>query len=252
MAPSTSGALDQLIDLVENNVAEDVCNSEWMFVLSPTAVSKLAQLFTNQQRFVDEVEVATGLVVPSYRNIPLVKTSFLSPSGSQMSAVTAAGVSSGGSLANGTYYYYISFIVDIKGESQVQQLEVNANVSGNGVITLSFTPPVGYEGAAPISYKVYRGTSSGAETLLGYVDANVSPTAGQAQPSDITQANQIIDNGVTLIPQNSVGTTQNQSNPATYASIGANTNEIPLTQHHRSEGVPDEPQLGLHRASLRA
>jgi hypothetical protein len=222
------GALDQLIDLVENNVSEDVCNSEWMFVLSPTAVSRLAQLFTNQQRFVDEVEVATGLIVPSYRNVPLVKTNFLSPRGSAMSAITAAGVSSGGALANGTYYYYVSFIVDVNGESQVQQLEVNASVTGNGVITLSFTPPTGFENGVPLSYKVYRGTSSGAESLLGYVDANVSPTQGQAQPSDIVQANQIIDNGVTLIPQYSVGSVQNASNPATYAAIGENSNEFPL------------------------
>jgi hypothetical protein len=116
--------------------------------------------------------------------------------------------------------------VDVKGESLVQQLEVNASVTGNGVITLSFTPPTGYENAAPISYKVYRGTSSGAETLLGYVDANVSPSAGQAQPSDIVQANEIIDNGTTLIPQYSVGSVQNASNPATYASIGQNSNEF--------------------------
>lgn len=223
------GALDQLIDIVEQNVSENVCNPEWMFVLSYTANSKLAQLFTNQQRFIDEVEVATGLVVPSYRNVPLMKTSFLNLKGSQMSAITASAVNSGGSLSNGTYYYYVSFIVDIAGESQVQQLEVNANTSGNGIITLAFTPPVGYENGGPIAYKVYRGTSSGSETLLGYVDAFVSPTAGQAQPSDVVQANQIIDNGVTLIPQYSVGTVQNASNPATYVSIGQNSSELPPT-----------------------
>lgn len=216
------GAVDQLIDLVEQNVSEPICNAEWMFVLTTTGISKLAQLFTNQQRFLDQVEVATGLVVSSYRNIPLVPTSFLSPRSSQMSAVSAAAANSGGALANGTYFYKVSAVIDIAGESIVQASEASATTTGTGVITLSFTPPTGFENGGPISYKVYRSTSTGTETLLGYVDANVSPDNGKTL-SAIAQTNQIIDNGTTLIPQQSVGTVQNPSNPVSYAAIGSNT-----------------------------
>jgi hypothetical protein len=220
------GSLDQLIDLVEQNVAEPVETSDWMFVLSYTANSKLSQIFTNQQRFVDQVEVETGLIVPSYRNIPLVKTSFLSPRGAtnQMSAVTATGTSSGGALANGTYYYYVSAILDVAGEGLAQAVEASASVTGNGVITLAFTPPTGLEGAAPLTYKVYRSTASAGETLLGYVDAyvNTNPTGG----GTTYQINQIIDNGATLYGQQSVGTIQNSSYPAAYT--GTNTALQPL------------------------
>lgn len=222
------GALDQLIDLVEQNVAEPVCNTEWMFVTTSTAISKLAQLFTNQQRFLDQVEVATGLVVSSYRNIPLLPSSFLYPRSSQMSTVSAAGANVGGSLANGTYFYYVTAIIDIAGESAPQSVEASATVTGTGVITLSFTPPAGFENGTPITYKVYRGLSSGSETLLGFVDAYVSPDNGQTQ-SAIAQTNQIIDNGVTLIPQSSIGNVQNPSNPVNYAAIGANTSLKPPT-----------------------
>lgn len=226
--PFDLGALDQLIDLVEQNVAEPICNAEWMFALTTTAISKLAQLFTNQQRFLDQVEVATGLVVSSYRNIPLVPTSFLTPRSSQMSAVTATAVNSGGALVSGTYFYKVSAIIDIAGESLVQATEASATTSGSGVITLTFTPPTGFENGAPISYKVYRSTASNQETLLGYVDAYVSPNNGQTL-SAIAQTNQIIDNGVTLIPQQSVGTVQNPANPVSYQAAGANTGLKPLT-----------------------
>ena len=220
----TLGALDQLIDLVQQNLAENVCNSEWMFVGSTTAQSKLSQLLTNQQRFIAPlVEVAAGLNVNSYRNIPFVDTSFLSPRGAPMSAVTAAAVNSGGSLVSATYYYVVDAIFDVDGES-VGSVECNANTSGSGVITLSFTIPTGFEGAAPISYKVFRSTTSGQETLLGYVSAGITPDGG----TTLYSANQIIDNGVTLIPQQSVGTVQNTANPVNYAAIGANANVSPL------------------------
>ena len=223
--PFSLGALDQLIDLVEQNVSESVCSTDWMFVCSPKADSRLAQLFTNQQRFIaPTVEVATGLVVASYREIPIIKSSFLAPRTTQMGAVTAAAVNSGGSLASGTYYYYVSAIIDIFGETLVQALECNANTSGSGVITLSFTPPVDGEGNPAISYKVYRSTSSGTETFLGYVDANITPDGG----TTLYSTNQIIDNGVTLIPQQSVGTVQNVGAPASYAAVGSNVNIVPL------------------------
>ena len=226
--PFSLGACDQLIDLVENNVAQPLSGSDWMFVMSPTAESRLAQLFTNQQRFInpnmDSVEVATGLNVSSYRDIPIIKSSFLAPTGNQMSAVTAAGVSSGGALANGTYYYYVSAVIDIRGETLVQASECSANVTGSGVITLSFTAYVDGEGNPAATYKVYRATSSGAETFLGYVDANITPNGG----TTLYQTNQIIDNGTTLIPQQSVGSVQNAQNPANYAAVGANTSLVPL------------------------
>jgi len=84
------GSLDLLIDLVESNVAEPVENNEWMFLMSPAANSRLSQLLVNQQRFVDHVEIAAGLMVPTYRGIPIVKTSFLSPRTNKMGAVTVA------------------------------------------------------------------------------------------------------------------------------------------------------------------
>jgi hypothetical protein len=112
--------LDLLIDLVETNAAAPVMGMEWMFVMSPTANSKIAQLLTNQQRFlgnggggnIGTAQLEAGLVVPSYRDVPIVKSSFLSARGLSMGAVTSSAAASGGAtLPTGTYNYRVAAII---------------------------------------------------------------------------------------------------------------------------------------------
>src|SRR5260221_664759 len=105
-ATLTLALLDQLIDLVETNAGMPIFDDTWMLVMSNTAASKVAQLQVAQQRF-EQVEVATGLIVPTYRNIPIVKTSFLSPRGFQMSTVSIATATTGGSIPTATAYRYV-------------------------------------------------------------------------------------------------------------------------------------------------
>lgn len=219
-------ALDQLINMVETNVSEPVTSGgNWMFVMSPTADSKLAQLVTNQQRFIaPTVTTPVGLVVASYRNVPIIKSSFLSTSLNQMSTVTAA-ETSGGSLADAEYFYQVSAVIARSGES-LPSVECNATVaSGNaGQITLSFTPPAGFENGGVTHYKVFRSTTTAEETLLGYVAAAVGLQADGVTPYP---TNQIVDTGATLIAQYATGPVQPTTYPAAY--VGGNTNVIPLS-----------------------
>ena len=219
------GDLDQVIDMVESNVAMPVESTDWMFAVSPTLVSRIAQLLTAQQRFVETVEVATGLVVLSYRNIPLVKSSFLNPRTNTMGTVTAATATTGGTLADATWKYKVSAVIARYGEIQASA-EVPQTSTGGGVSvnTLSFTPPSGPDGATPVLYKVYRSTSTNVETLLGVVDAAVALASDGVTP---IVANQIVDTGATLIPQNSTGPTQPGTPVAAY--VGTNTGFAPLT-----------------------
>lgn len=216
----TLAMLDELIDLVETNVAMDVMNEEWMLVLSNTAISRIAQLLTNQQRFIGQIEIAAGLKVMTYRDIPLVKTSFLSQRAQTMGTVTCAGASTGGSLPAATYYYQVSAIMARAGET-VPCAEVNTGaITGTGTGTLSFTVPTGLEGALPIAYKVFRATATGAETFLGYVDATVGLQADGVTPVMTTS---IVDNGVYLLPKN--GSTVPGITPTQY--YGTNTGLLP-------------------------
>jgi hypothetical protein len=114
----TLAMLDELIDMVETNAAMSIFDSSWMIVLSNTAISRIAQLLVSQQRFNDRVEIAAGLLVPTYRDIPLVKTSFLSARSFAMGAVTTATATTGGTLAAATYYYRVAPVIARQGEIQ--------------------------------------------------------------------------------------------------------------------------------------
>ncbi|MFI2078469.1 hypothetical protein, partial [Streptomyces triculaminicus] len=210
------GALDQVIDLVEQQSAMAVQDASWMFVMSPTAASRVAQLLTAQQRFVDRVEIASGLNVLSYRDVPLVKSSFLSARAFQMGTVTTATSTSGGSLAAATYYYKVVPVIARQGEVLPSAEVSQATTGSTSTVTLSFSTPSGLDGAQPNLYKVFRSVATGTETLLGYVDATVGVAADGVTPILTTS---IVDDGVTLTPKN--GSTAPATVPATYVGTNA-------------------------------
>jgi hypothetical protein len=220
----TLAFLDELIDMVESNASEPVQDDSWMLVMSNTAVSKIAQIQTNQQRF-ESVEVATGLIVPSYKNVPMVKSSFLQARGYSVGAVTATSATSGGALpATTTYKYQLSAVVARQGEIQpsVEVSQETGSGSAN-IITLAFTPPTGRDGLGSVLYKVYRTAANGAsgsETFLGYVDATVGLMSDGITPIPTTS---IVDTGTALVPQN--GSTVPGTLPAQY--YGTNTALLP-------------------------
>lgn len=194
--------LDQIIDMVETNAAMPVFNANWMFIMSSTANSKIAQLLQAQQRFNDRVEIAPGLIVPTYRNVPILKTSFLSARGYSMGTVTGSVGGTGGTLAVGAYKYVLAPVISRQGET-LPSAEVTCTIASAGqVATLAFTPPPGLDGLSPQLYKVYRtveGGATGTESLLGYVDATVGLNTDGVTPIYTTS---IVDTGAALIPEN--------------------------------------------------
>jgi hypothetical protein len=214
--------LNKMIDLVQSNSAMSPFNTGWMIIGSSTAFSALSGLLVNQQRFMD-VEVKPGLVVQSYRNIPLIESSFLGTHGVSFGTVTTATATTGGTLAAGTYKYQVSAVIARSGET-VACSEVSQTTTGStSTVTLSFTTPTGQDSASPIAFKVYRtavGGSTGTETLLGYVDAIVGTAADGITP---IYATSIVDTGTALVPQN--GATVPGVLPTTYN--GTNTGAVP-------------------------
>lgn len=197
------GQLDLLIDLVESNVAEPVDNSEWMFLMSPSANSRLAQLLINQQRFVDNVEIAAGLIVPTYRGVPIVKTSFLSPRtnvlGTTSGAASSSTVAGTPALTASTRYdYQVSAVMSRFGEIQACT-RFNATTGASSTLAIDITLPastVGPEGATPNHYKVFRVVSTSAiPVLVGIVDAKYIGTDGNTYTTT-----HIIDSGTALAP----------------------------------------------------
>lgn len=231
----TTAHLDQLMNMVQTNASMPLLGASWMFVCSTTVISKVAQLLQGQQRF-QQVQVAPGLLVDSYRNIPMMPTSFLSPQGYQMGTVTGGagtgalpgGLSGGsGSLANATYKYLVAPVIARQGEI-LPCVEVSQATGGaSGYVTLSFSTPTGQDGSLPILYKVYRTAAGGAansETLLGTVDATVGLAADGVTP---VYATTIVDTGTALVPVvGSSATTVPGVLPAQY--YGTNAGAYPL------------------------
>jgi hypothetical protein len=221
----TLAHLDELIDMVESNAAIPVQDDSWMFITSSTGNSKIAQLLVNQQRYNDKVEIAPGLICPTYRNIPFMKSSFMAMRGYNVGTVTSATATTGGTLAAGTYKYQVSAIIARQGEI-APSAEVSQTTTGStSTVTLSFTAPSGNDGLAPQLYKVWRTAlngASGSETFLGYVDSTVGLQSDGVTP---ILTNQIVDTGTALVPQNSTGPTVPTILPTAY--YGTSTAMLP-------------------------
>lgn len=219
------GQLDVLIDMVEQNLAESVDNNGWMFACSSTLIGRAGQLLQAQSRY-ETVNIAAGLNVLSYRNIPLVKSSFLAPRSITMGTVTGAASSvAGGSVpVSSTFIYRVSAVINRSGET-IACPDVSVTTStGTQVVDLSFSVPAGYQGGGPLLYKVFRSTAGGASstcTLIGEVDAQVGLAADGITRVPTTK---IRDTGTALIPMN--GSTVPAVLSTAYA--GANANRKPL------------------------
>jgi hypothetical protein len=216
-ATFTLAQFDQVIDLVENNIAENVFNQDWMFVVSPGIDSKIAQISTQYQRFIAPMmEVGVGLIVPSYRNIPIVKTSLLGKKAGTMGAITLAQTSTGGHIAaSTTRKYRLSAIIPTYGETAPcaeVSIAVSAGTTTN-IVTISFTPPTTPTGGPVWLYKVWESATAGTERLLGVVDG----TVGQSGLNPITTTS-IVDTGTALVPHH--GSTVPATTPAAY--VGGN------------------------------
>jgi hypothetical protein len=215
------GWLDKLIDMAQQQAAMKIDSTSWMFVMSTTAESRIAQLAMTNQRYLSETEIAAGLNVLSYRGVPLMTSSFLGARSFSMGTVTTATATTGGSLAAGTYYYQIAPIIARQGEI-LPSTEVSQVTSGTtSTVTLSFSTPGGLDGSQPNLYKVFRSTTTGQETFLGYVDATVGIAADGVTPILTTS---IVDDGVKLVPKNAA--TAPAATPGGY--VGTNANLKPL------------------------
>lgn len=196
LALGGSAGLDALIDMVEENAAMPL-NSDWMFVCSPKAYSKVAGLLTNQQRFMGAIEVAAGLNVQSYRDIPLVKSSFLAARSQAFGAVTPSTSTTGGTLAAATYRYQVTAVINRFGELQASPEVTQVTTGSTSTVTLTFATPTDTEQNEPILYKVFRSTGGAGTAVLVGVVAAVDPT-GAVLTSIVDTGSNLLGNGVSV------------------------------------------------------
>lgn len=187
--------LDAAIDAVSNQLAEEIGNN-YAFVLTPEMWSVLGRNFVNQQRFMSETMIYPrddrgrlgapvtdnksyingGLNVLTYRDIPLIKSSFLASKG-QMTTVTAADAGgSGSSLANSQYGYIVEVVTDYGVSLGSAEATVTPTAGHN--VSLTWTTPSivdTYNNTRlNLFYRIFRTAAAGAsgsETLYAVVSA---------------------------------------------------------------------------------
>lgn len=132
--------------------------------------------------FSDVVKV-TGL---SLVKSPAVPTAVTSPG-----VISGTAFTSGGSVADGTYYYVVS-TVDSNGTESAKSPEVSKVVSGgggSGRVDLTWTAVTGAS-----TYRIYRGTATGVHTIYyssgtnSYSDTGGASTAGTPKTGTLAAA----------------------------------------------------------------
>lgn len=204
----TLNMLDNAIDAIRG-VAGQELGTDWFFFVSPKMSSRINSLFIAQQRFNEgmtsiyarddfgmpgnavtdnRIAVDAALEVQTYRGIPIVLGSFMgnlagTTGAQQMGTVTTVNNAGTGSTLNtSTTYYYIVEAVTKYG-LLYGSTEVSASPAGSGNnITLNWSTPTPTDAFGNtidiIGYRIFRSTTSGAETLYALSSAyNTSDAA---------------------------------------------------------------------------
>lgn len=220
--PANLKFLDNMIDW-SNRKGGD--KHKRFFAMSPEMLSLVSSLLTNVRLNqglaaggLTQVDVGGGWRLNAYRDIPIIETTSLTPV-SQMddSTITLTGVTSGGSLADGTYYVRIAPLT-YEGE-QVASDEKSVAVSGgggSGSITVDFSAVHQVDSVdAALGYIIYIGTVSGTYVPIMHVpaftyDSNGTPNGDNGVDTSITIT--------TTTPNSSIPTHLQSDIPLDYSS----------------------------------
>jgi hypothetical protein len=173
----------------------------YVWLMSQAMIDKVSGLQTRISRDVPRVEFEGGMVMSSYKNIPILPSQFVAPGASASPATITATPVVSGSLDDDTYYYRVAAIT-MYGE-QIASAEANATTAGTqSTVRLSWTAV-----ADAKLYAIYRGLASGDNNLAlldiiaaktydatGAVTANVNSYDDDGTNED-TAAVQPLDSG---------------------------------------------------------
>jgi hypothetical protein len=193
-APSFA-LMDALID-ANKRALGDTLGSNYAFTMSFEMLSTFSRLFVRDERWMGKTTVYprddrgvlgaavtdnnnyinAGLDVVTYRGVPLVESSFLTPLGT-MSAVTAASpTGSDGVTPTGTYYWAVEVVTDFGVSYAVETTQQSVTLGQH--VVLSWTAPTITDAQGNtrqnLFYRIFRTATNGAsgtETLYAVVSA---------------------------------------------------------------------------------
>lgn len=201
--------LDNLIDAVRVRMAGPLPDNDFFFLTSQPMVSQIGRLLRSSETvFVSTtlsprrddgvaghpvVQVEGGIEVPAYRGVPIVATSFLTPSFGQMGTVTSTGNTGSGSAWTGVTVHF-SIVPVTQYGPMYGSADASQAITSTDNLVLSFSTPTATDylgNTTPVlSYRVYAGSTASNMTLRGIV---------AAYDKTETATTSITDTGATLL-----------------------------------------------------
>lgn len=204
--PSSLSFLDDMIDI--NHEKQGNAHRK-AFVMSPKMLSFISRLLTNVRisqgivgQGLTQVEIPGGWRMVAYRDIPIIESSATRPK-QQMTTVTMATSTTGGSLPTATAYHAKVAPITYNGEELASvDATVTTGAGATNKVTLSWTAFVG-----AVYYKIYMGTTEANMVLKKVIpaftyDGTGTPT-GNVTTTDI----------LSTVAEASVPTHMNTDNP---------------------------------------
>ena len=180
----TITGLDVLDDMIDKSDRAGGATHSRVLLTSPEMISALTGYETTIRKLVDLgkgsgqmglIKIPGGHVLETYRGIPLVKTTGLSPVEIMTPTITLAGVGTGGHLSDGDYYIQVSPVTN-RGE-QLASAEQKITLSGGGnAQRICFTLSAAHVGAQ--YYKIYCSQITEKEKLCSMLSALVYDSDG--------------------------------------------------------------------------
>jgi hypothetical protein len=191
LALLTLKMMDDAVDAVRGAYAGEL-GMDYFWMMSPKMQSYVNGLHYNQVRYtlpmarmfsrddygdpmapVADNAIDAGVEVQTYRNIPIVVSSFMSNQGTMGTISTTGNTGTGSSLSTVPYYYRVEAVT--RYGLTAASAEVNQTPGSGNNIVLSWTTPtptdVNGNTIDIIGYRIFRGTTSGATTLYAVVAA---------------------------------------------------------------------------------
>lgn len=227
------GMMDNAIDAVRGRYAQEL-GTDYFWMMSPKMQSAVNTLHVQNAHYVQQMTrmflrddygdpnapvadnaIDGGVEVQTYRNIPIVVSSFMGNQGSMGTVSTTGNTGSGSSLLAATTYYYRVEAVTRYGLTTASAEASQAPSADGKNVALSWTTPQTTDADGNIidiiGYRVFRGTSSGQTSLYALVAAY-----------DITSDAAVTSFTDTGLIQNPASSTGSALYWATVASSGGN------------------------------
>lgn len=137
-----SATLPMLDKMIAANTRAGGARHRKCFLMSPEMLAFIGGLvnyyrLTQGIEVLNQIEINAGWKLAAYRGIPIIETTYTRPTTKMGTVTSTPYVDAGGSLANGTYYYWVA-AVTLQGEQAVNAQATTVMAGSNTATALAW------------------------------------------------------------------------------------------------------------------